>query len=228
MAEDFDISLKIIVVGNGGVGKTSLIQRFCKGAYTDVYKKTIGVDFLEKDGFFVPAAGESVKMMLWDTAGQEEFDGITKNYYKGAAGAVLAFSTTDADSLKALESWKTKVEAQCGPICMAIMQNKVDLLSEAKVTQKEVEDAATRVKAKLYRVSVKDNLNVNDLFEYLASECIRVKKSGGGPQEQAVHTTTTKEQGDKTVAEQPFRVTDETAEAAANPKKKKKSGCSLL
>lgn len=70
------------MVGNGGVGKTSMIKRFCKGIFTNEYKKTIGVDFLEKQ-LYVPLIGQDVQLYLWDTAGQEEFDSITKTYYRG-------------------------------------------------------------------------------------------------------------------------------------------------
>ncbi len=66
MEEDFDRELKVLVIGNGGVGKTSMIRRFAKGIFTDEYKKTIGVDFLEK-ALFVDALGEEVRFMLWDT-----------------------------------------------------------------------------------------------------------------------------------------------------------------
>ena len=66
MEEDFDRELKVLVIGNGSVGKTSMIRRFCKGIYTDEYKKTIGVDFLEK-ALFVDALQEEVRFMVWDT-----------------------------------------------------------------------------------------------------------------------------------------------------------------
>lgn len=69
-------------MGNGGVGKTSMIKRFCKGTFMDEHKKTIGVDFLEKQ-LYVPSLGQDVHLYLWDTAGQEEFDSITKTYYRG-------------------------------------------------------------------------------------------------------------------------------------------------
>jgi Ras-related protein Rab-23 len=71
-----------VVLGNGGVGKSSMIRRYCKGEYTDEYKKTIGVDFLEKTRW-IDSIGEDVRMMVWDTAGQEEFDTITRTYYRG-------------------------------------------------------------------------------------------------------------------------------------------------
>ncbi len=105
--------IKVLVVGNGNVGKSSMIKRLCKyvpglccmflrlhaperanfqglsrlscrGDFTDEYKKTIGVDFLEKRQY-VDCVGEDVKLMVWDTAGQEEFDSITRTYYRGDA-----------------------------------------------------------------------------------------------------------------------------------------------
>ncbi|KAK8765090.1 hypothetical protein V5799_032297, partial [Amblyomma americanum] len=103
--DDFEVALKVVVVGNGAVGKSSLIQRYCKGVFTAEYKKTIGVDFLERQ---LSLRGEDVRLMLWDTAGQEEFDAITKAYYRGAQGCVLAFSTTDRESFRAIESWRKK------------------------------------------------------------------------------------------------------------------------
>mgnify|MGYP006113161659 FL=1 len=80
--EDFEKEIKVVVLGNGGVGKSSMIRRYCKGKYTDEYKKTIGVDFLEKTRW-IDSIGEDVRMMVWDTAGQEEFDTITRTYYRG-------------------------------------------------------------------------------------------------------------------------------------------------
>lgn len=69
--------MKVIVVGNGQVGKTSMITRFAKGVFTDSYKKTLAVDFLEKR-MIVEPMNEEVTFLLWDTAGQEEYDAITR------------------------------------------------------------------------------------------------------------------------------------------------------
>ena len=67
--------IQVVIVGNGAVGKSSMIQRYCRGTFTKTYKKTIGVDFLEKQ---LRVHGEDVRLMLWDTAGQEEFDALTR------------------------------------------------------------------------------------------------------------------------------------------------------
>ncbi|XP_063727627.1 ras-related protein Rab-23-like [Symsagittifera roscoffensis] len=179
--EDLEIAIKVLVVGNGGVGKSSLIQRYCKGSFTSGYKKTIGVDFLEKS---LEIDGQEVKMMLWDTAGQEEFDSITKSYYRGAHCCVLAFSIADRVSFEAVDRWRAKVVDQCGDkICMIIVQNKMDLLENSNgqeetadddaaskfVSPQEGEEMAKRLKMRLHRISVKNNEGVGPVFEHLCA-----------------------------------------------------------
>ena len=87
---------------------------------------------------------EDVRLMLWDTAGQEEFDAITKAYYRGAQACVVAFSTTDRASFDAVVRWKSKVEDECGGgggssgvgrLPMVLVQNKIDLMHQAVVSR---------------------------------------------------------------------------------------------
>ncbi|XP_045606167.1 ras-related protein Rab-23 [Procambarus clarkii] len=162
--EDLEVAIKVVIVGNGAVGKSSMIQRYCKGTFTKDYKKTIGVDFLERQ---LSLSGEEVRLMLWDTAGQEEFDAITKAYYRGAQACVVAFSTTDRDSFTAVRKWKKKVEDECGSIPMVLVQNKIDLIDQATVKPDEVESLARELRVRLYRTSVKEDLNVDQVFNFL-------------------------------------------------------------
>jgi Ras-related protein Rab-23 len=164
--------VQVIVVGNGGVGKTSMIKRFCTGAFSGEYKKTIGVDFLQKK-VFVPSQSETITMDLWDTAGQEEFDTLTRNYYRGAQACVIVFSTTDRASFVAVESWKEKVEREVQGLPILIVQNKVDQIESAVMTPKEAEDLSRKLGLKLYRTCVKDNTNVDAVFELLADLAMR-------------------------------------------------------
>mmetsp|Transcript_24188 Transcript_24188/g.29327 ORF Transcript_24188/g.29327 Transcript_24188/m.29327 type:complete len:247 (-) Transcript_24188:393-1133(-) len=184
LEEDFEREIKVLLVGNGGVGKTSMIRRFCKGIFTDEYKKTIGVDFLEKT-IYVNELGEDVRMMLWDTAGQEEFDSMTRTYYRGAGACVIVFSTTDRESFEAVPSWKKKVEAECGNLAMVLVQNKVDLLSEAQMTADEAEAMARKVGLKFYRACVKENMNVTEVFKCLAEMHVQMEKDGALTQPQS-------------------------------------------
>jgi len=99
--------------------------------------------------------------MLWDTAGQEEFDALTKVYYRGAQGCVLAFSTTNKVSFDAVEKWKKKVEYECGDIPMVLVQTKIDLIDQAKVTTDEVDKLAKKLNIPLFLTSAKENINID-------------------------------------------------------------------
>lgn len=165
--EDCELAVKVVIVGNGAVGKSSIIQKYCKGIFTAEYKKTIGVDFLEKR---ICVSDQEVRLMLWDTAGQEEFDCITRAYYRGAQVCVLAFSCVDKDSFKQVVRWKNKVEEECGSIPMVLVMTKMDLLYKATVDSFEVEKMSRNLGLHLVRTSVKENLNVDKVFLHLAAQ----------------------------------------------------------
>ncbi|XP_072565451.1 ras-related protein Rab-23 [Paramormyrops kingsleyae] len=189
LEEDMEVAIKVVVVGNGAVGKSSMIQRYCKGIFTKDYKKTIGVDFLERQ---IQVNDEDVRLMLWDTAGQEEFDAITKAYYRGAQACVLVFSTTDRESYEAIGSWKEKVEAEVGDIPTVLVQNKIDLLDETVIKNEEAEALAKRLKLRFYRSSVKEDLNVNEVFKYLAEKYLQKLKQQTAEEPEVVHTASNK------------------------------------
>ncbi|XP_048203519.1 ras-related protein Rab-23 [Perognathus longimembris pacificus] len=173
LEEDMEVAIKLVVVGNGAVGKSSMIQRYCKGVFTKDYKKTIGVDFLERQ---IQVNDEDVRLMLWDTAGQEEFDAITKAYYRGAQACVLVFSTVDRESFEAVSSWREKVVAEVGDIPTVLVQNKIDLLDDSCIKKEEAEALAKRLKLRFYRTSVKEDLNVTEVFKYLAEKYLQKLK----------------------------------------------------
>ncbi|KAK7201617.1 small G-protein [Novymonas esmeraldas] len=164
-------SIKVIVVGDGNVGKTCMLRRFVKGDFVEQYRKTIGAEFMEKD-VFLRSSNTTVKLMLWDTAGQEVFNALTQAYYRGAGAAVLAFSTVDRDSFMNIAGWKQRVESVCGPIAMVLCQTKFDLSHEAVTTNEEAEKLASQLGMPLYRVSTKDDFNVTQLFEFTAQQCV--------------------------------------------------------
>uniref|UniRef100_G3NS38 RAB23, member RAS oncogene family n=1 Tax=Gasterosteus aculeatus aculeatus TaxID=481459 RepID=G3NS38_GASAC len=177
LEEDMEVAIKVVVVGNGAVGKSSMIQRYCKGVFTKDYKKTIGVDFLERQ---IIVNDEEVRLMLWDTAGQEEFDAITKAYYR------------DRESFQAIDSWREKVEAEVGDIPTVLVQNKIDLLEDTVIKNEEAEASAKRLKLRFYRASVKEDLNVNEVFKYLAEKYLQRLKQQTADETEVLHSTSNK------------------------------------
>ena len=175
----FETEIKVIIVGNGRVGKTSLMTRFVEDAFTFAYTKTIGVDYLEKR-MLVPAIHEMVTFYIYDTAGQEEYDALTKSYYKGAGIAIVAFSAVDRASFDAVPKWIKMVREECGQIPLVLVQTKCDLMSQACVSVQESDNLALNENLRLYRVCAKENANVNDVFEQLCIDYVRRKRLLGG------------------------------------------------
>lgn len=101
-----DLSVKILILGDAGVGKTSLTSRFTDGSFTMQYITTIGVDFKTK---MVKLEDKNIKYQVWDTAGQERFRSIAKAYYRGVSGILLTFSLTDRASFENIEKWMASI-----------------------------------------------------------------------------------------------------------------------
>jgi small GTP-binding protein len=119
------VTVKYLVVGDSGVGKTSLLVRYCEDAFQTEYLSTIGVDFKIKR---MEVEGSQVTLNIWDTAGQERFRNITKSFYKGAHGIVLTYSITDPVSFNHIESWVDQIrEAGKAEIDMILVAAKGDL-----------------------------------------------------------------------------------------------------
>ncbi|NXS45976.1 RAB23 protein, partial [Balaeniceps rex] len=183
LEEDMEVAIKVVVVGNGAVGKSSMIQRYCKGIFTKDYKKTIGVDFLERQ---IQVNDEDVRLMLWDTAGQEEFDAITKAYYRGE-DTVFVISQLGWDFFGLHTS---KISSY---LCiknfsyfMCYLQSFLLLCSE------EAEALAKKLKLRFYRASVKEDLNVTEVFKYLADKYLQRLKQQTAEDPELVHTSSNK------------------------------------
>ena len=114
--------------------------------------------------------GEEVTFHVWDTAGQEEFNALTRRYYRGASACVLAFATNNRDSFEAVRRWRDAVHNECGEeITTVLIQTKIDLIDEAQVSEQEAESLATEFGVPLIRVCSKDNIMVKEVFQHLAS-----------------------------------------------------------
>ena len=138
---------------------TKLYLVLIKKVYLESLFKT-WILFVKITALFFSLNGEDMRLMLWDTAGQEEFDCITRAYYRGAQACVLAFSCVDRESFKSVGKWKRKVEEECGNIPMVLVMTKMDLLYRAEIDSFEVEKLSRNLGIKLVKTSVKENINV--------------------------------------------------------------------
>ncbi|XP_018939687.1 ras-related protein Rab-34a isoform X1 [Cyprinus carpio] len=165
----FKIS-KVIVVGDLAVGKTCLINRFCKDVFDKNYKATIGVDF-EMERFEV--LGVPFSLQLWDTAGQERFKCIASTYYRGAQAVIIVFDLTDVASLEHTRQWLEDAMKENDPtsVLLFLVGTKKDLSSPAQYTliEQDAIKLADQMKAEYWALSALSGENVREFFFRVAS-----------------------------------------------------------
>ena len=126
-----DFTVEIALLGDTGVGKSSLLYRYSDGIFRSELIGTAGLDHKQKN---IVCQNSSVKMTIWDTAGQVKFRPLAHTYYKGAAGIILVYDVTDMHSFENMEYWLQKVRENADPDSQILMLgNKVDLINEIEV-----------------------------------------------------------------------------------------------
>ena len=163
-----DYKLKVVIVGDSGVGKSNLIKRFTTNEFLANSKATVGVEFLSKS---YKINDKIFKIEMWDTAGQERYKSITSAYYKGAKGALVVYDTTSAQSFENVDKWYNEIKEKTGKdIKLILIGNKIDL-AEQKVVN--TDDALAKAKTwgiPLMETSAKSAVNVKEAFHDLLKE----------------------------------------------------------
>lgn len=156
------ISFKVVLLGEGAVGKTSLVLRYVENKFNDKHVSTLQASFLEKR---LNIAGQRVNLALWDTAGQERFHALGPIYYRDSHGALLVYDITDEDSFKKVKTWVKELRKMLGEeICLRIVGNKIDMDKERHVSVEEAERYAESVGAKHFHTSAKLNKGIEEVF----------------------------------------------------------------
>jgi Ras-related protein Rab-7A len=172
-------TLKVVIIGDSGVGKTSLLQRYMNGKFSAQHRATVGADFLSKD---IPLGSKSYNLQVWDTAGQERFQSIGSAFYRGSDCCVVVFDITSAKSFDQLETWKSEFINQGGiknpdTFPFIVLGNKCDRETERKVTKVKAENwCQNNGNYSYFETSAKDNISVQEAFEKittLASEQVK-------------------------------------------------------
>eukprot|EP00732_Lithocolla_globosa_P002240 Lithocolla_globosa_v1_NODE_1411_length_2599_cov_8.375786.p1 type:complete len:219 gc:universal NODE_1411_length_2599_cov_8.375786:2081-1425(-) len=169
---------KIIVVGDIGTGKTSLIMRYVNNAFTMHYKSTIGVDFALKTLNW--SSDTVIRLQLWDIAGQERYGNMTRVYYKGAAGALLVFDVTRPSTLAACTKWKKDIDDKVmlpnqDPIPVLLLANKCDLAKEGPVMNPGQIDKICQDNGFIgwFETSAKTDTNIDRACRFLTSKILQ-------------------------------------------------------
>ena len=161
----YNYLFKIIVIGDGMVGKTSLSLRFAHGTFRERYLMTIGVEFAVK---IIDVDEQKVKLQIWDTGGQERFSYVRPLYYRGATGGLLCFDLTNHKSFENLPKWLMEAKRYGGEIPFVLVGTKADLEEQREVTDDEIERFAKEMNMEYFETSAKTGLNVEEAFIALA------------------------------------------------------------
>ena len=163
-------SLKIVLIGESGVGKTSIISQFIDQIFQDDQQSTIGGTFSTKT--IKCSNGKTLKFEIWDTAGQEKYRSVTKMFYKDADVAILVYDITNKYSFEELQKYWVQQVKDSSPkdIILAIIANKSDLIEKEQVDEADARNYANKINALFALTSAKNNFGVDDLFLEIAKK----------------------------------------------------------
>ena len=167
-----EFGFKITVIGDGGVGKTSLIQKFTNETFTKDYIKTIGAQFSVFDKII---EGDKVKLLFWDIAGQDDFNFLRPAFFKDSRAAMVVFSLEDNklgdDSFEHIPNWVKDIYSFCGEIPVVVCANKVDLVEEKEIDISRIENLVkTNNFLGYFITSAKTGQGVVDAFDTIITD----------------------------------------------------------
>jgi len=180
MSHKKKVLLKVIILGDSGVGKTSLMNQYVHKRFSAQYKATIGADFLTKE---VMIDDKLVTLQIWDTAGQERFQSLGVAFYRGADSCVLVHDITDSKSFESLESWMDEFLVHAAPrnadtFPFVVLGNKSDLVKKRQVQLNKAQQwCQSKGDIPYFETSAKEALNVEQAFQTIAKNALQQEAS---------------------------------------------------
>jgi len=165
---NYDFLIKLLLIGDSGVGKSCCLLRFSEDSFTPSFITTIGIDFKIRT---IELDGKRVKLQIWDTAGQERFRTITTAYYRGAMGILLVYDVTDDKSFQNIRTWFSNVEQHATEgVNKILIGNKCDWKEKRVISEEQGQALADELGIPFMEVSAKSNINVEKAFFNLATD----------------------------------------------------------
>ena len=194
MSDKKEFLYKILLLGDSSVGKTCFLMRYTDNTFQEIHMSTIGLDYKLKNVQLDD--GKIVKIQIWDTAGQDRFRSITKNYYKGAHGIILIYDVTSRKTFENVKNWVDQIREEVSPkVSIILVGNKIDDVQGRKVKTEEGVNMAKECGLSFFETSAKSGENIDSTFNELVKRTVEAYTKIDG-------------QGDK-----------------LNSKKQKKKGC---
>jgi len=170
--ESGEYAYKLILGGDGGVGKTSMVHRFVENSFLTDYKSTIGTSIMKKECEF-EGLDSKVRFVMWDLAGQAQFKRVRQSYISKAEAGVLVFDVTRKETFDSVENWHKEIVGVSPTISLVLVGNKVDLTEDRVVSTEEGEEISKKLNLSYIETSAKTGENINDAFKMLALQMIK-------------------------------------------------------
>lgn len=174
MTEYFDFSIKLLLVGDTNVGKSSVLLRYHNNQFLNSQCQTIGIDFRSH---LINIDQSRIKLQIWDTAGQERFRSITSAYYKGSAGIIIMFDISNRTSFNNVKRWLDEINRNVSEnVIKVLVGNKKDLINKRQVSYEEAKYFADFNNILYFEVSAKESNNTNntnEMFYNISNEIVK-------------------------------------------------------
>ena len=169
--EDYEMMIKVILIGDSAVGKTNIMSKYLKGEFMENSKATVGVEFGSK---LFTIDNHKIKAQIWDTAGHEKYKAITGAYYKGSKGAFVVYDITRRDTFDSADKWINDLKASADPkINIILIGNKSDLDDKREVLKDQGEEKAKSFGCAFLETSALNGDNIDKGFEMMISEIFK-------------------------------------------------------
>ena len=166
--DNYEIMVKVVLVGDSGVGKTNIMSKYLKNEFHEDSKATVGVEFGAKQ---FTVEGHVIKAQIWDTAGQERYKAITSAYYKGAKGAFIVYDITRKNTFDSVSRWVSDLTATADKkISIILIGNKSDLEDQRQVTKEMGEEKANQLQVAFLETSAMSGENLEKGFQMMINE----------------------------------------------------------
>ena len=192
LSTSMDCVYKVLLLGDSTVGKTCVLLKYTDKIFQETHMMTIGLDYRLK--VMQLQSGKEVKLQIWDTAGQDRFRSITKNYYKGSHGIILIYDVTSLKTFENVKSWVSQIHEEISDkVVIYLVANKIDMDDSRKVTKEEGKKLAEELDVPFVETSAKTGENIDYIFSDISE---RIDKVFGNIQRVA-HNKTYKAPGKK-------------------------------
>ena len=177
-----DLVYKILLLGDSEVGKSCFLMRYADNVFVDNYITTIGLDYKLK--YVQLDSGQVIKVQLWDTAGQDRYRTIAKNYYKGSHGILLLYDVTKSSSFENIREWIKDIREEVyEKAIIFLIGNKIDKKDQIKIKTEDAEKLAEEFNIPFFEASAKSGENVDEIFKALYKKIsevyVDIQQEGG-------------------------------------------------